>query len=232
MASADTGLLQGFLNKVDSSLRRWARRWFILRPDGRLYYFKKECRFEEGEEPCGQIHIESEVVCIIKSDELAASASPLSWPEDSRPDARFAFRVRSGRTYYVYAASAEELAPWIVAFTAIGANITYTDFQLARLIDRTDKEIMAVRQFSERVQQARRVCFPLCFSKCSQQFRLIASCFPPAFLIIALPSPQMERAPSPKLVKKPSVATAINTPPADGYTHRVVGGVVIRTDKN
>eukprot|EP00042_Codosiga_hollandica_P035390 m.262070 g.262070 ORF g.262070 m.262070 type:complete len:157 (+) comp54617_c0_seq24:1732-2202(+) len=132
MASADTGLLQGFLNKVDSSLRRWARRWFILRPDGRLYYFKKECRFEEGEEPCGQIHIESEVVCIIKSDELAASASPLSWPEDSRPDARFAFRVRSGRTYYVYAASAEELAPWIVAFTAIGANITYTDFQLAR----------------------------------------------------------------------------------------------------
>eukprot|EP00042_Codosiga_hollandica_P035384 m.262024 g.262024 ORF g.262024 m.262024 type:complete len:199 (+) comp54617_c0_seq16:1732-2328(+) len=198
MASADTGLLQGFLNKVDSSLRRWARRWFILRPDGRLYYFKKECRFEEGEEPCGQIHIESEVVCIIKSDELAASASPLSWPEDSRPDARFAFRVRSGRTYYVYAASAEELAPWIVAFTAIGANITYTDFQLARLIDRTDKEIMAVRQFSERVQQARR----------------------------------MERAPSPKLVKKPSVATAINTPPADGYTHRVVGGVVIRTDKN
>jgi hypothetical protein len=37
---------------------------------------------------------------------------------------------------------------------------------------------------------------------------------------------------SPMLIKKPSVATDIASPPAVGFAHRVVGGVVIRTEKN
>jgi hypothetical protein len=37
---------------------------------------------------------------------------------------------------------------------------------------------------------------------------------------------------TPKLLKKPSVANAINDSPAQGFAHKVVGGVVIRTDKN
>ncbi|XP_023229542.1 uncharacterized protein LOC111629864, partial [Centruroides sculpturatus] len=104
-------LLSGYLQRLsigNLSAQRWCRRWFMLKPDNSLYWY----RSPEDHEPLGALALQSHVVSRV--------------PDAGSPHA---FRVTKygGSTYYFSADDEDTAARWISALTQVATSASKVD---------------------------------------------------------------------------------------------------------
>lgn len=111
-------LLSGYLQRLsigNLSAQRWCRRWFVLKPDNTLFWY----RTPEDHEPLGALALQSHVVSRV--------------PDAGSPHA---FRVTKygGSTYYFSADDEDTAARWISALTQVATSASKVDPYLDLLL--------------------------------------------------------------------------------------------------
>ncbi|KAK3699577.1 hypothetical protein QZH41_014281, partial [Actinostola sp. cb2023] len=102
--------VKGYLLKLGGSgltPRNWRKRWFVLKEDNCLYYYKNS----KDKVPCGVI-----VLC---------NYSVTKAPDSSK---KYCFKLNKGgaRTYHLSAASDDEMREWMIALMRASTNVSAT----------------------------------------------------------------------------------------------------------
>lgn len=94
-------LFSGVLNKCGGKVKSWNRRWFVLKSDYCLYYYKDTAKGH-----LGVISLRDPKFKVRKG-----SASDVAWPKGVTMDCTIAV-VTSHRTYFMYSTAQEEANEW------------------------------------------------------------------------------------------------------------------------
>lgn len=94
-------LFSGVLNKCGGKVKSWNRRWFVLKSDYCLYYYKDPAKGH-----LGVISLRDPKFNVRKG-----SASDIAWPKGITMDCTMAV-VTSHRTYFMYSVTREEAEEW------------------------------------------------------------------------------------------------------------------------
>ena len=92
----------GLLNKCGGKVKSWNKRWFVLRTDYCLYYYKDIAKGHLG-------------VITLRDTQFKVrqgEAGDISWPKGTRLECAITM-VTTNRTYYMHATSAEEANEWL-----------------------------------------------------------------------------------------------------------------------
>ena len=95
-------LFSGVLHKCGGKIKSWNRRWFVLKSDYCLYYYKDTAKGH-----LGVISLRDPKFKVRKG-----SVSDASWPKGVVMDCTIAV-VTTHRTYFMYSSSAQEAEEWI-----------------------------------------------------------------------------------------------------------------------
>jgi hypothetical protein len=90
-----------------------------------MYYYKKQARFGDVE-PKGSIDVQANVVELLTWAEVSGA----KWPSTCEPKSGFAMRTRQGRVFLMHAENTAAADRWIAAIRSVGANIVLTETQL------------------------------------------------------------------------------------------------------
>ena len=104
MASVDelSDLHSGGLCKVGGKIKTWHKRFFVLKSDYCLYYYK-----DTAKPPLGSISLHTPYFNVRRGD-----VEDISWPKQAKPDCRMVIMTES-RTYCVYADYCHEIEEWM-----------------------------------------------------------------------------------------------------------------------
>lgn len=105
-------LFSGVLHKVGGKVKTWNKRFFILKSDYCLYYFK-----DTTKGPLGTISLRDP-----KFKARKGEAGDISWPRNTKLNCTMAV-VTSHRTYYVYCSYDHEIDEWIRMLTKANEKV-------------------------------------------------------------------------------------------------------------
>ena len=100
-------LHSGVLHKVGGKVKSWNRRFFILKSDYHLYYYK-----DTSKGALGTISLKDP-----KFKARKGEPGDMAWPKQAKKDCRMAIET-SGRTYCVYCDYSHEIEEWIDNLTS------------------------------------------------------------------------------------------------------------------
>ena len=95
-------LFSGVLNKCGAKIKSWNRRWFVLKSDYCLYYYKDTAKGH-----LGAISLRDPKFKVRKG-----SISDIAWPKGVEMECTIAV-VTSHRTYFMYSSAESETADWL-----------------------------------------------------------------------------------------------------------------------
>ena len=95
-------LFSGVLYKCGGKVKSWTKRFFILKSDYCLYYYK-----DTSKGPLGTISLHDPKFKVRKGE-----AADISWPKAAKADCRMAV-VTTLRTYFMYCEYAHEIDEWV-----------------------------------------------------------------------------------------------------------------------
>jgi hypothetical protein len=150
----------------------------------------------------GVINIRGDCVELMKKEDLELEPK-VTWPQGVDPALGFALQTRGGRTFFMYARDAAELAWWMTAIEAVGINMRFSAYKMKQLEANPELEREPVRHEVQELRES--------LHKRKSSTSLL---------------------PSLSTTMKPSVSDASPAPASQGYAHRVIGGVVIQTGEN
>eukprot|EP00045_Choanoeca_perplexa_P012413 m.135438 g.135438 ORF g.135438 m.135438 type:complete len:127 (-) comp15993_c0_seq2:3333-3713(-) len=106
---------QGFCNKQGAVVTNWKRRYFVLRKDGYIYYFKPNRNNDYS--TAKNKGVIRDFVDVLTGDSCHLGND---WPRDAPASCRFSLPCPSlDRTYHIYCDNATEADRWISALTAV-----------------------------------------------------------------------------------------------------------------
>ena len=95
-------LFSGVLHKCGGKVKSWNKRWFVLKDDYCLYYYKDVAKGH-----LGAISLRDTMFKVRKGE-----VSDCSWPKSVNISASLAV-VTNQRTFYMYATTVDDAATWI-----------------------------------------------------------------------------------------------------------------------
>ena len=105
-------LYSGVLNKCGAKIKSWNRRWFVLKSDYCLYYYKDTAKGH-----LGAISLRDPKFKVRKG-----SVSDIAWPKGVATESTIAV-VTSHRTYFMYGSSESEADDWVRILSSTRENL-------------------------------------------------------------------------------------------------------------
>lgn len=119
-------LFSGVLNKCGAKIKSWNKRWFVLKSDYCLYYYKDTAKGH-----LGAISLRDPKFKVRKG-----SVSDTAWPKGVSMDNTFAV-VTSHRTYCMYSSAKEEVEEWMRVLNAARTKLLEEANSANRLLSGT-----------------------------------------------------------------------------------------------
>lgn len=123
-ASKGKELFSGLLHKCGGKIKSWNRRWFVLKSDYCLYYYKDTSKGHLGVISLRDTNFKVRQGC----------TSDCSWPKGVDMSKALAI-VTNQRTFVLYATTADDAAEWIRMLEAARERLMTESRQVNRLLN-------------------------------------------------------------------------------------------------